>query len=86
MYCMIFILHSLLVWQCCLCYVAMLLLQAAVCVLHCVGHLGIVVWGGGALRACSACLVPTPLVHSKYLFVGPPFTAITLFSFTALAP
>ena len=41
------ILQSLLVWQCYLCYVAMRLLVAAVCVLHCVGHLGTVVGAGG---------------------------------------
>ena len=47
MYCMIFNLHSVLVRQCHLCYVAMLLLVAGVCVLHRVGHLGTVVWGWG---------------------------------------
>ena len=50
MYCMIFILHSLLVWQCHLRYVAMLPLVATVCVLHRVGHLGTVLWGRGGGR------------------------------------
>ena len=64
MCCMIFILHSLLVWQCYLHYVAMLLLLAAVCVLHHVGHLGTVVWwgrgGGGHLGPAQPVLSLPP--------------------------
>ena len=72
MYCMIFILHSLLVWQCNMCYVAMLLLLAAVCVLHRVGHLGTVVCVWGGFRAYPACPFPTPLGALEVSFCSPP--------------
>ena len=93
MYCMIFILHSLLVWQRHLCYVVLLLLVAAVCVIHRVGHLGTVVWGwgglwggGGHLGSAQPVLFLPPGAIEVSFSSPPPFTAITLFSFTVLAP